>query len=85
MTANFLGLKEEEVDKEQRRDSLKEALNMIGGSTLSLVDEEGSFQLGIPGIMDEKDVNNKTVKDLQEDFILFETGNSHAALGFIFD
>ena len=85
MTANFLGLQEEEVDKEQRGDSLKEALNMIGGSTLSLVDEEGSFQLGIPEIMDEKDGTDKTAGDFKGDFILFETGNSHAALGFVMD
>ena len=85
MTANFLGLQEEEVDKEQRNDTLKEALNMIVGSMLSLMDEEGPFKLGIPQIMDENALNDKVTGDVKGDFILFETGNSHAALGFVID
>ena len=85
ITANFLGLQEEEVDKEQGRDTIKEALNMIGGNTFSLMDGEGAFKLRIPEIMDEKDCTDKTAGDFKGDFILFETGNSHAALGFVMD
>ena len=44
-----------------------------------------AFKLGIPQIMDENAVNDKMTGDVKGDFILFETGNSHAALGFVID
>ena len=47
ITANFLGLDEDEVSGDQEQDTVKEALNMIGGHMLSLTDAPDNFQLGI--------------------------------------
>jgi adenylosuccinate synthase len=39
--SNFLGIETEEIDDEQRMDTVKEALNMIGGGSFSLFDKDG--------------------------------------------
>lgn len=51
MTANFLGLSEDGIDDQQQADTIKEALNMIGGHMLSHFDEQGAYQLGIPEML----------------------------------
>lgn len=81
MTANFLGLEEEEVIEEQEKDTLKEALNMIGGQMLSLADKEGVCQLGIPELVDENSAHYDRLDDLEGDMLLIETGEYHLAAG----
>jgi hypothetical protein len=46
-TANFLGMGESEVQKEDMVDTVKELANMIGGDHLARL-APGSWQLGIP-------------------------------------
>ena len=83
ITANFLGLSEEEVNEAQESDTVKEALNMIGGHMLSLVDKPDGYQLGIPEIIFEAgfDMNADTGK--KENVIYIEAEGNHLAAGII--
>ena len=85
MTANFLGLKEEEINGEQKRDTLKEALNMAGGHMLSLQDKEGHFRIGLPELMDKDDVKDNRLGELEGNVILIETEDDRLAAGIVFD
>jgi len=53
ITANFLGVEEGEIHEEQKKDTIKEALNMIVGRMLSVSDKGGVLKLGIPELIDE--------------------------------
>ncbi len=81
ITANFLGLREEEVNEEQKRDSIKEAINIIGGHMLSLFDRKDAFKLSIPELMKEEELTDNKLGDLKRDFILIETEESCLAAG----
>lgn len=81
MTANFLGLPESEIDEEQKRDTIKEALNMIAGYMFSLFDKKGAFRLGIPRWMSEDELSHDKLKDLKGDILFIETEDNHMAAG----
>ena len=81
ITANFLGLDMEEVNVTQENDTVKEALNMIGGHMLSLFDTEGLYQLGIPEIIDESGLDMLRHKEGR--YILMETEQDRLATGII--
>ena len=83
ITANFLGMSEEDIDTNQENDTVKEALNMIGGHMLSLFDTEGKYQLGIPEIISENSFDVFNHKKGQ--YILMETDQDSLAIGFILD
>lgn len=85
VTANFLGLVEEEINKEQRRDTVKEALNIIGGHMFSLFDNKGDFKLGIPELIEGNDLTENKLGDLKWDIIHIETENNRFAAGIIID
>ena len=57
ITANFLGLDQEEVTVDQDGDTVKEALNMMGGHMLSLTQKPEKFRLGIPVIVPETETD----------------------------
>jgi len=79
ITANFLGLDGEEIDAEQRTDTVKEALNMVSGGMLSVVDPKGAFKLGIPEIIAKDELTHDKLKDLHGDAILLETEDNRLA------
>jgi len=81
ITANFLGLGEEEVSTVQERDTVKEALNMIGGHMLSLTDQPDGYQLGIPEIISEADSN--TCAKENDNAIYFEAGEHCMTAGVV--
>ena len=81
ITANFLGLGEEEINEEQKRDSVKEALNMIGGRMFSFFDRKSVFKLGIPKLIEESDLTDNRLRDMKGDIILIETEDNHLAAG----
>jgi len=81
MTANFLGLSEDGVSDQQQADTIKEALNMIGGHMLSLFDEQGKYQLGIPALLAENESMTKPVEYENEEILLIETGTMRLAAG----
>jgi hypothetical protein len=85
MTANFLGIEKEDVRNDQGRDTLKEALNMIGGHMLSLADEEGICRLGIPDLVDEHNAFYDRLDDLEGDMLLLETDACRLAAGICLD
>ena len=81
ITANFLGLDEDEVSMDQEQDTVKEALNMIGGHMLSLTEEPDNFQLGIPAIIPEKEAVSGAIAHDTENTIFIEAGSYHMAAG----
>ena len=85
ITANFLGLDMDELDGNQQKDTVKEALNMIGGSILSTIDKQGDFKLGIPKTIDTNDLSFDRIEGLQGDFVLFETEDNRLAAGIVAD
>jgi CheY-specific phosphatase CheX len=85
ITANFLGLDAGEIDAEQRTDTVKEALNMVSGGMLSVIDPQGAFKLGIPKIIAEDELTHDKLKDLPKDVILLETEDNRLAAAIAMD
>jgi len=85
ITANFLGLDEGEVEKNQESDTVKEALNMIGGYVLSQVEKADEFQIGIPEIVADDQVDLTNIPIESHNTILIETEENHLAVGFHLD
>jgi CheY-specific phosphatase CheX len=85
ITANFLGLDVEMISEPQERDTVKEALNMIGGHMLSLVEKHEGFQLGIPEIIPEPQIDMNVYRGKIENVILIETEDSHLLAGISLD
>ena len=85
ITANFLGIEEEEINEEQKKDVVKEALNMIVGNTLSLFDKEGAFTLGIPELIEENELAEDNLGGLMGGVILIETEENHLAAGIMIE
>ena len=81
ITANFLGIDEEKINEEQKKDTIKEALNMIGGHIFSLFDTKGAFKLDIPEFIEENDLTEDKLGDLKGDTTLIETGENRLAVG----
>jgi len=85
ITANFLGLNADEIDEKQQQDTLKEALNMIGGGMLSIFDPKGAFKLGLPELIEANNLTLNKLEGLEGDFVLFETEDNHLAAGIVVD
>jgi len=83
ITANFLGLNESEINVEQRRDTVKEAINMIGGHALSVFDHKGRYKLGLPRLTEKKGLADIPLSDLNGEVLLMETEDNR--LGIIFE
>lgn len=85
ITANFLGLREEEINEEQKGDTIKEAINIIGGRMFSLFDKKGAFKLGIPELIEEDALTDDKPGGIRGDIILIETGDNHLVAGIVID
>lgn len=48
LASNFTSLDPSELDEETLLDAYREALNMVAGKLLTIVDTEGSWQMGLP-------------------------------------
>ncbi len=83
ITENFLGLKDEETNEEQRSDTIKEALNMIGGHMFSLFDKAGNISLGIPEMIKEENIKHYSLEEIKGETVFIETEDSHLAAGII--
>ena len=75
----FLGIEEDQLDTQKIDDTFKEILNMITGRTISQLDSEGQFHLGIPQIETEVNIPQ------DGEIILFETEKDHMALCITFE
>lgn len=85
IAANFLGLNAEEINVEQRKDTVKEALNMIGGGILSNMEQNGAFKLGIPKMIEEDALSYETLNTLYGDGLFIETSEHRLAAGVKLD
>ncbi len=83
MAANFLGLREAEVSEEQVRDTLKEAVNMMMGQMLSLLDRDGGYALGIPRFAGATNLSEVREENSPAALLVFETEKTHLAAGVI--
>lgn len=83
MAANFLGLREAEVSEEQAQDTLKEAVNMMIGQMLSLLDRGGGYALAIPRFAGAADLSQFLEGNRPTAILAFETETSHLAAGVI--
>jgi len=81
ITANFLGINEEKIDEAQSGDTVKEALNMICGNMLSVVDTEGCFALDIPQLIVKEALSSDKLQDLQGEILYIETEDNRMVVG----
>ena len=79
IVGNFLGLCREEIDYNQREDSVKEALNMIGGSSFSLFDKNGEFKLAIPKLMSKEKCTYDQLGHIKGDTVFIESMDNRLA------
>lgn len=58
MAANFIGLAPDEIDEDHIASMALEAANILGGNYLVRIDPESKYQLSIPELLDNKDIDN---------------------------
>jgi hypothetical protein len=85
ITAGFLGLRKHEINDDQRRDTIKEALNMIGGHGFSLFNSKGAFNLSIPRSIEGAVLLENTYETSSEHSILIETEHNRLAAGVVIE
>jgi chemotaxis protein CheY-P-specific phosphatase CheC len=81
ITADFLGIETAEVDEKQREDTVKEALNMIGGNMLSRSEEKGGFRLGIPKMIQTTALTRHQFDEFDDMAILIDCEGDHLTAG----
>jgi CheY-specific phosphatase CheX len=81
IVANFLGIDGGEIDDEQRMDTVKEALNMIGGGSFSLFDKDGEFKLSIPELMSKEKCAYDQLGHIKGDTVFLESTDNRLAAG----
>lgn len=86
LTENFMAMDKEDITAEHLIGTLKEAVNMLAGSTLSNFDDTLVFQLSIPEIMDIDDIRVVKTKSGEEKIsIVTETPEGCLALSVVFN
>lgn len=85
VTANFLGSAADRIDDLQQRDTVKEALNMIGGQVLSALEDSGRFSIDIPQDIPEDALDIERIGELDGKFLYIETEENRMAAGIVFD
>lgn len=73
MTQNFMGEDNDDLSEELTDGTLKEALNMIAGNALTLINKESYMGLGIPEMIDAKAI------PFNADGLVFNTGQGYLA------
>jgi hypothetical protein len=79
ITANFLGIEKEEVNENQKKDTIKEALNIIGGHMFSLFDKEDATSLGIPELIEENNLKHDNLGEIKGNTFFIKTEDNHRA------
>ncbi len=85
ITANFLGIDESETDTEQKIDTIKEALNMIGGRVFSFFDREGEYKLNIPELISVEAHKHEILKKINGKTVFIELTDNRLAAGVRID
>jgi hypothetical protein len=81
ITANFLGRGKDEICDEEKRDTVKEALNMIGGHGFSLLGRKDTFALGIPSLIEGLTLIENMQGNSSKHTILIKAGQNRLAAG----
>lgn len=58
MAADFMGTDPDKITDEHDSGTIKEITNMIAGNTFSLYDDKKEFMLGIPELVEKKNIEN---------------------------
>lgn len=74
MTQNFMGEDKEDLPTELTDGTLKEALNMIAGNALTLLNKESYMGLGIPEMTDSADIQFN-----EDGGLVFNAGDGYLA------
>jgi CheY-specific phosphatase CheX len=82
LAENFMGAESGTIGEEEKNDTLKEALNMVTGQMLALMDREGEFHLGLPQSLSESEIS---ASGLEGDFLMISTGQHRLAAGILLD
>lgn len=85
ITANFLGIDEGETNNEQKTDTIKEALNMIGGRIFSFFDREGKYKLSIPELLGNRANKHELLDRINGKTVLIELTDNRLAAGVSID
>jgi len=85
ITANFLGIDEDKTDNEQKIDTIKEALNMIGGRVFSFFDREGEYKLNIPELIRVEAHKYEILEKINGKTVLIELTDNRLAAGVRID
>ncbi len=70
MAVSFMGLTEDEITDEHTFGTIKEAINMLAGSTFTSYDDAIEFQLTIPEIIDNSKVISSGKGDGEEEVVV---------------
>ena len=81
IVGNFLGHCRKEIDYNQRTDTVKEALNMIGGESFSLFERNGEFKLAIPELMSKEKCTYEQLGNIKGDTVFIESMDNRLAAG----
>jgi hypothetical protein len=58
MAANFIGLAPDEIEEDHIASMALEAANILGGNYLVRIDPDSEFQLSIPELLDDKNIDD---------------------------
>lgn len=76
LAAGFLGQDEDRVTMEHRADTVKEIINMIAGNAFSILDDQATFNLDIPELIDGSDPEAALSESQEGIFIPVQTVDS---------
>ena len=85
LTADFLGIEVSLVTRDQKDDTIKEAVNMIAGHMFSLFDKEGGVHLGIPAIIGQPPLTREDLLKINGDIFRVMTESDALAVVAAFD
>lgn len=85
MTENFMGLDGGDISKDEIEGTIKEAINMLAGATLSSFDSSLVFNLSIPELVDANDAAASVKETEDEIVVVTNTAEGHIALKAIIE
>ena len=80
MTESFMGLDRSEISEEESKGTIKEAINMLAGATLSSFDNSLVFNLSIPEIVDAQEAIASLKEKEDEINVVTNTAEGYIAL-----
>lgn len=85
LAAGFLGEEERQITGEQRADTIKEILNMIAGNMFSILDDQATFNLDIPEMIEGADAAKLISGGKEGVYIPVQTIDSSLAIQVVVD